>query len=106
MSVSSTMNESQFNNMNMNDLKDNYLKMFDTIQKRRATCRKSSKQYYHKTYKLTENPTTEDIQKQKAVLTKRDTYQKSYYERNKERIKERQKQYRLRKKAEEATEQA
>lgn len=104
MSVSSTMSENQFNNMNMNDLKENYLKMFNTIEKRRAICRKSSKQYYHKTYKLTENPTTEDIQKQKSVLTKRDTYQKSYYERNKERIKERQKQYRLRKKAEEATE--
>jgi len=104
MASPSSMSETEFNNMNMNDLKENYLRMFNTLQNRRATCRKSSKQYYNKTFKLNDNPTAEDIQKQKKVLTKRDNYQKTYYEKNKERIKERQRTYRLRKKEEEREE--
>jgi len=85
---------------NIDDLQKEYEKMMVKVEKRASTCRKSSKQYYHKTYKLSENPTAQEVEKNKKVLDKRDAYQKSYYEENKDMIKHKQKLYREKKKAE------
>jgi len=85
---------------NIDELQKEYEKMMMKVEKRALTCRKSSKQYYHKTYKLGENPTTEQVEKNKNVLDRRDAYQKSYYEKNKELVKSKQKAYRDKKKAE------
>lgn len=75
-------------------LKAEYELMAQRLEARRATCRKSSKQYYDKTFKLRENATPEDVEKNKSSLMKRDEYQKSYYTKNKEAIKIKQKKYR------------
>ncbi len=75
-------------------LKEEYEMMVKRIEARRETCRKSSKQYYDKTFKLKENATPEDVEKNKSSLMKRDEYQKSYYEKNKDAIRIKQKKYR------------
>jgi len=76
------------------ELKAEYELMAQRLEARRATCRKSSKQYYDKTYKLKENASPEEVEKNKSSLMKRDEYQKSYYVKNKEAIKIKQKKYR------------
>ena len=76
------------------ELKAEYELMAQRLEARRATCRKSSKQYYDKTFKLKENATPEDVEKNKSSLMKRDEYQKSYYTKNKDAIKIKQKKYR------------
>ncbi len=90
----------EWNTKNMEELKRAFESMSTKLEARRETCRKSSKQYYNKTFKLNENATQEDIEKNKILLKKRNDYQKSYYEKNKEKIKLKQKEYRMRKKAE------
>tara|TARA_R110001606_G_scaffold387131_4_gene551561 strand:- start:459 stop:737 length:279 start_codon:yes stop_codon:yes gene_type:complete len=75
-----------------------YKDAMDTLTKRREANRMCSKKYYDKTMKLDENATLEQIKKQRDMLNKRDNYQKSYYQKNKELICERQRQYRLKKK--------
>ena len=81
-------------------LQTRYLEMVQKVESRRKTCRESSKKYYHKTYKLSETPSVDEVEKNKKTLERRDKYQKSYYEKNKEKIREKQKAYRLAKKAE------
>tara|TARA_R100000951_G_C2513694_1_gene141228 strand:+ start:263 stop:562 length:300 start_codon:yes stop_codon:yes gene_type:complete len=75
-----------------------YQAAVQTLEKRKEANRKCSKKYYDKTMKLDESATLEQIQKQKNMLEKRDTYQKSYYQKNREKICERQRLYRLHKK--------
>lgn len=81
-------------NKSHSELKAEYELMAHKLESRRATCRKSSKQYYDKTFKLKENATPNEIEKNKSSLLKRDEYQKSYYIQNKDKIKIKQKQYR------------
>ena len=76
------------------ELKAEYELMATRLEARRATCRKSSKQYYNKTYKLKENATPTEVEKNKSSLMKRDVYQKTYYENHKDAIKIKQKHYR------------
>ena len=83
-----------------NELLTNYKNLQDKVSKRQATCRDSSKKYYHKTFKLPEDATEEQLNKQREAIEKRDKRQKSYYEANKEKILKRQKEYRARKKLE------
>ena len=68
--------------------------MMERCENRKAICRKSSKKYYEKTYKLKTNASPTDISKNKDKLIKRDDYQKKYYEDNKNKIKINQKKYR------------
>lgn len=95
-----TQAQTDWQNKNLDELKKNYEYMAERLEARRATCRKSSKQYYDKTYKLSSSPTAEQIEKNKKTLQRRDNYQKNYYTDNKEKIQQRQKEYRARKKAE------
>ena len=74
---------------------EQFIKYQAIVEKRREANRAYSKKYYNKTMKLDENATLEQLQKQKNMLNKRDTYQKEYYSRNKEAICERQRQYRI-----------
>lgn len=83
---------------NLDELKAEYTIMKERLDARRATCRKSSKQYYAKKYKLKENASFEEITDNKHILEKRDKYQASYYEKNKANIKKKQKEYREKKK--------
>ncbi len=92
--------QTSFNNLSMAEIEANYKVMAERLEKRRETCRKSSKQYYHKTYKLKNEPTKEQIAKNKEQISKRDIYQKTYYEKNKDLIKQKQRDYRARKRAE------
>ena len=85
---------------NLDELKAEYTLMKERLDARRATCRKSSKQYYAKKYKLKENASIDEITCQKKILEKRDKYQASYYEKNKDAIKKKQKEYREQKKQE------
>lgn len=85
---------------NMDELKQQYQQMMIKVEKRKETCRKSSKQYYDKKFRLKENATAEQIKDNKTILEKRDKYQASYYEKNKENIKKKQKEYRMKRKAE------
>ena len=82
------------------DLIANYKELQSYVEKRKETCRQSSKKYYNKKFKLGENPTEEELKKNKEALEKRDARQKSYYDRNKEKILARQKEYRDKKRAE------
>jgi hypothetical protein len=77
-----------------------YEELKSYVDKRKETCRQSSRKYYNKKFKLSETPTEDELKKNKEALEKRDARQKSYYERNKEKILARQKAYRQRKKAE------
>lgn len=80
---------------------DGYLKYKEAVEilrKRREANRICSKKYYDKTMKLGTEPTLEQIEKQKEMLEKRDAYQKSYYQKNREKICERQRLYRISKK--------
>ena len=81
------------------ELLEKYNEMKRILENRREVCRKSSKQYYNKTFKLNEDATHEQIIKNKEKIEKRDIYQKSYYEKNKEHIRVKQKAYRERRKA-------
>ena len=97
MSSTQTITElanSNWDNLSQAELKKQYENMLIRCEARKETCRKSSKQYYEKTYKLKNNPTADEVEKNKKVLSKRDNYQKDYYERNMEKIKEKQKKYR------------
>ena len=60
-------------------LQTRYLEMVQKVESRRKTCRESSKKYYHKTYKLSETPSVDEVEKNKKTLERRDKYQKSYY---------------------------
>tara|TARA_R110000822_G_scaffold298531_1_gene421304 strand:- start:903 stop:1232 length:330 start_codon:yes stop_codon:yes gene_type:complete len=91
--------QTDWENMGMGDLKKKYEHMAERLEARRETCRKSSKQYYDKTFKLSSTPTAEQIEKNKIALSKRDVYQQDYYNKNKEQIRIKQKAYRERKKA-------
>ena len=71
----------------------------EKVEKRREICRKSSAKYYKKTFLLPADATTEDIEKNASAIQKRDEYQSSYYEKNKEAIKQRQRNYRAKIKA-------
>tara|TARA_R110002072_G_scaffold271842_2_gene431832 strand:- start:1417 stop:1743 length:327 start_codon:yes stop_codon:yes gene_type:complete len=93
------MYQNAWQNKNLDELKKDYFLMAQKLEARRATCRKSSKQYYDKTYKLKENATASEVEKNKSQLQKRDEYQKTYYDKNKETIKVKQKKYREVKKA-------
>ncbi len=90
---------------NMDELKQQYQQMMIKVEKRKETCRKSSKQYYDKKFRLKENATAEQIKDNKTILEKRDKYQASYYEKNKENIKKKQKEYRMKRKAEKLAQQ-
>lgn len=81
-------------NKSHSELKAEYELMAQRLEARRATCRKSSKQYYDKTFKLKENATPTEVEKNKSSLLRRDEYQKEYYVKNKDKIKIKQKQYR------------
>ena len=97
------LNDLDISTMSLNDIQNTIENLVKKVSTRREVCRKSSKQYYHKTYILSDEPTTEEVAKNKTLLDKRDNYQKSYYEKNAEKIKLRQKNYRLqRKQAKEA----
>ena len=97
------LNDLDISTMSLNDIQDTIENLVKKVSNRREVCRKSSKQYYHKTYILSDEPTTEEVAKNKTLLDKRDNYQKTYYEKNAEKIKLRQKNYRLqRKQAKEA----
>tara|TARA_Y100001937_G_C6906754_1_gene235765 strand:+ start:79 stop:369 length:291 start_codon:yes stop_codon:yes gene_type:complete len=72
-------------------------------EQRAKKAREASKKYYNKNYSLGENPTEDEIKKQMKLIEKRDKYQKSYYEKNKEKILLRQREYRKKKKQEEET---
>ena len=76
-----------------------YKEAVETLERRREANRVCSKKYYDKTMKLGTDPTLEQLNKQKDMLNKRDTYQKSYYQKNKDKICERQRLYRLTKKS-------
>jgi hypothetical protein len=89
-----------FNHEMFTNLITNYQQLQEKVSKRQATCRESSKKYYQKTFKLPENATEEQLNKQREAIEKRDKRQKSYYEANKEKILKRQKEYRARKKLE------
>tara|TARA_R110002153_G_scaffold274315_1_gene448469 strand:- start:12898 stop:13245 length:348 start_codon:yes stop_codon:yes gene_type:complete len=103
-----TLNQSidEFNTLSMAEVEKNYKEMADRLEKRRETCRKSSKQYYHKTYKLKNEPSIQQIQKNKEQISKRDIYQKTYYEKNKDMIKQKQREYRAKKRADKIAEKA
>ena len=92
------LNELDISKMSLNDIQETIKSLADKVSTRREVCRKSSKQYYHKTYILSDEPTTEEVAKNKALLDKRDDYQKNYYEKNAEKIKLRQKNYRKKRK--------
>ena len=97
------LNDLDISTMSLNDIQNTIENLVKKVSNRREVCRKSSKQYYHKTYILSDEPTTEEVAKNKTLLDKRDNYQKTYYEKNAEKIKLRQKNYRLqRKQAKEA----
>ena len=98
--------QNAWTNKNLDELKKDYFLMAQRLEARRATCRKSSKQYYNKTYKLKEDATASEVEKNKSQLQKRDEYQKSYYEKNKDDIKVKQKQYREARKAKKLAEKA
>ena len=74
---------------------EQFIKYQAIVEKRRESNRLYSKKYYDKTMKLDANATLEQLQKQKNMLNKRDTYQKDYYSKNKEAICERQRLYRM-----------
>jgi len=74
---------------------EQFIKYQEIVEKRRESNRLYSKKYYDKTMKLDANATLEQLQKQKNMLNKRDTYQKDYYSKNKEAICERQRLYRM-----------
>ncbi len=99
-----TPTETDWNSKNLDELKRNYEYMAQRLEARRTTCRKSSKQYYEKTYKLSNTPTQEEVEKNKQVLNRRDNYQRTYYLQNKEKIMKKQLEYRQRKKAEKEAE--
>ncbi len=90
----------EWEQMGMGELKKKYEYMAERLEARRETCRKSSKQYYHKTFKLSSSPTAEQVEKNKNAIAKRDSYQQNYYNKNKEEIRIKQRAYRERKKAE------
>ena len=94
--INTVLNNAQksWENKSHSELKAEYELMAQRLEARRATCRKSSKQYYEKTFKLKENATPNEIEKNKSSLLRRDEYQKSYYLKNKDKIKIKQKQYR------------
>ena len=102
MSIEKMSNEEVCNlawqTKSVDELKAEYTHMKERLDARRATCRKSSKQYYAKKYKLDEDATIEQITQQKVILEKRDKYQASYYEKNKEDIRKKQKAYREKRK--------
>ena len=83
---------------NLDELKADYIHMKERLDARRATCRESSKQYYAKIYKLGDDATIEQISYQKDMLNRRDKYQATYYEKNKENIRKKQKEYREKRK--------
>ena len=97
MATFSTTMKNDWDTMSMEELKKKYELMNTKLEARRATCRKSSKQYYDKTFKLSDNATAQQVAKNKLTLEKRDAYQKAYYEKNKAKIKEKQKEYRQKK---------
>lgn len=95
-----------FKNLSIEEIHKQFTDMANKLEARRATCRKSSKQYYNKTFKLTDKSTPADVAKNKSSLMRRDEYQKKYYQKNKEIIKLKQREYReQRKKKEEEAEQ-
>tara|TARA_R110000823_G_scaffold118370_8_gene242186 strand:+ start:2102 stop:2443 length:342 start_codon:yes stop_codon:yes gene_type:complete len=94
------ISNSDMNEMTYNQMIAKIKELDDKVEKRKETCRKSSKKYYDKKFALTENPTPEQVKANKEALEKRDKTQQSYYEKNKEKVKARQKAYRLRIKAE------
>lgn len=82
----------------LSELVNGYNQLSQYVEKRKETCRASSRKYYNKKFKLSETPTEDELKKNKDALEKRDARQKSYYERNKEKILARQKLYRQKKK--------
>ena len=92
------LNDLDISKMSLNDIQNTIQTLVEKVSNRREVCRKSSKQYYHKTYILSDEPTTEEVAKNKTLLDKRDNYQKTYYEKNAEKIKLRQKNYRKKRK--------
>ena len=80
--------------LSMSQIQENYAKMADKLESRRVICRKSSKNYYNKTFKLSDEPSMEEIQKNTKRIEKRDNYQKKYYNENKDLIKQKQRDYR------------
>ena len=90
------------NEMTHNQLVKKIQELDDKVENRKKTCRKSSKKYYDKKFQLGDNPTPEEVKANKEAIERRDKFQSSYYERNKEKVKTRQKNYRLRIKTEKA----
>ena len=93
-----------FKNLSIEQLHKQFTDMAIKLEARRATCRKSSKQYYNKTFKLTDKSSPADVAKNKASLMRRDEYQKKYYQKNKETIKLKQREYREERKKKEQAE--
>ena len=94
------INQAEMNEMTYNQMVSKIKELDDKVEKRKATCRKSSKKYYDKKFQLGETPTAEQVKSNKEAIEKRDKTQKTYYVKNKEKVKARQKAYRERKKKE------
>jgi len=82
------------------DMRNELIAQKERAEKRAQKAREASKKYYNKNYSLSDNPTTKEIKKQMKLIEKRDTYQASYYQKNKEKILLRQREYRKKKKEE------
>ena len=87
-------NQFDISNMTQTELFDVLNSLADKVRSRRETCRKSSSKYYNKTFKLADEPTKEQVAKNREAIEKRDAYQANYYKKNAEKIKARQKAYR------------
>ena len=94
------MSATDLSQLPLEKLVKSYSELKNYVDKRKETCRASSRKYYNKKFKLSETPTEDELKKNKEALEKRDARQKTYYEKNKEKILARQKKYRERKKAE------
>jgi len=94
------ISQTEMNEMTYKQMVEKIKELDDKVEKRKETCRKSSKKYYDKKFALSENPTKEELKANKEAIEKRDKFQQSYYEKNKEKVKARQKAYRDKKRAE------
>jgi hypothetical protein len=94
------ISQTDMNEMTYNQMVAKIKELDTQVEKRKETCRKSSKKYYDKKFALTENPTTEEVKANKEALEKIDKTKNTYYEINNEKVKATKKAYRERIKAE------
>ena len=55
----------------MNELVANYEKLKSYVDKRKETCRQSSRKYYNKKFKLSETPTEDELKKKQRSFRKK-----------------------------------